>query len=181
MSETVAEYLLEEAAIETGDPAPVKWNDVDGRCELIDGTPIHPKHVLPILGVATFRRHILNAKSRLIDVSVNARTFPQWMRNALHVQARGACETHGCDAPHRWIQADHTEPHSHGGQTRFSNGQNQCTADNHAKTNTAGNTAWRERQLPARRKPQRREAPRREAGPQQESDDDPDSDYRATG
>jgi len=180
MSETVAEYLLEEAAIETGEPAPVKWNDVDGRCELIDGTPIHPKHVLPILGVATFRRHILNAKGRVIDVSVNARSFPQWMRNALHVQARGACETHGCDAPHRWIHADHTDPHSHGGPTRLSNGQNQCGADNLAKTNTTGNTAWRDRRRPDRREPARRQLPRRDTH-RPDKDDDPDSDHHATG
>ena len=125
--------------------------------------------------MATLRRHILDAKSRLIDVSVNARTFPLWMRNALHVQARGACETHGCDAPHRWIQADHTEPHGRGGPTRLWNGQNQCTADNHAKTDTTGNTAWRDRQLPARR-----QSPRRETHPPNK-DDDPDSDHLATG
>ena len=143
MSQPVAEHLLEVMA---GEPAPermpVRWNDIDGRCELIDGTPIHPHHALKLFGVATFRRHIMDANSRMIDVAVNARSFPNWMRNALHIQARGACETSGCDAPHRWIQADHTHPWSRGGQTRLSNGQNQCAPDNQAKTNTVGRTSW---------------------------------------
>lgn len=136
MSQRVAEYLIEQAAEPTSDPSPVRWDDVDGRCELIDGTPIHPKQVLSLFGVATFRRHILDARSRAIDVSVNARAFPAWMRNVFHIQARGGCETPGCDAPHRWMQADHVRPSSRGGKTRLANGQNLCAADNQAKTNT---------------------------------------------
>ena len=146
MSQTVAEHLL---AVMAGEPTPeqipVRWDDVDGRCELIDGTPIHPHHALKLFGVATFRRHILDANSRLIDVAVNARSFPNWMRNALHIQARGACETPGCDSPHRWIQADHTHPWSRGGQTRLTNGQSQCAPDNQAKTNTIGRAPWHTR------------------------------------
>lgn len=150
MSETVAEHLIEQLAndgltsgpISEPDRMPVAWNDIDGRCELIDGTPIHPHHALKLFGVATFRRHIIGASGRAIDVSVNARTFPAWMRNTLHVQARGRCETPGCDAPHHWIQADHIQPHSRNGKTRLANGQNQCAADNKAKTNTTGHTPW---------------------------------------
>jgi len=146
MSQPVAEHLL---GVMAGEPTPermsVRWDDVDGRCELIDGTPIHPHHALKLFGTATFRRHILDSNSRLIDVAVNARTFPNWMRTALHIQARGACETPGCDAPHHWIQADHTHPWSLGGQARLSNGQNQCAPDNQAKTNTPNHNPWHTR------------------------------------
>lgn len=160
MSQNVAEYLIAQAAEPSRNPVPVSWHDVDGRCELIDGTPIHPKHVLSRFGIATFRRHVMSADSRLLDVSVKARSFPAWMRNALHVQARGACETPGCDAPHAWMHADHTKPHSRGGRTRLSNGQNQCAADNQAKTNTVGQLAWRDRHRPSRRGPGLKVAPR---------------------
>jgi hypothetical protein len=108
---------------------------------------------LATLGVATLRRYIMAADSRLLDVSVNARNFPQWMKTALHVQSRGACETHGCDAPHHWLQADHVEPHSRGGPTAFHNAQNQCSPDNHAKADTPGQQPWRDRPPPPRHKP----------------------------
>lgn len=140
MSETVAEHLLSQAAQapeHPSTPAPVRWDDIDGRCELIDGTPIHPRHALGLFGVATFRRHILDAAGRVIDASSNARAFPAWMRNALHIAARGGCQTPGCDAPHHWIQADHIQPHSRNGPTTLTNGQNLCAADNQAKTDSS--------------------------------------------
>ena len=150
MSEKVAEWLLTQLT-EPTDEVPVHWSDVDGRCELIDGTPIHPHHVLATLGVATLRRYILDADSRMLDVSVNARSFPQWMRISLHVQSRGACETHGCDAPHHWIEADHVEPHSRGGPTILANGQNQCRPDNQAKAAAPNQQPWRNTAKPPRK------------------------------
>lgn len=174
MSQKVAEWLLTQ--LDTDEPAdhvPVDWSDVDGRCELIDGTPIHPNHALATLGVATLRRYIFDAKSRLIDVSVNARSFPQWMKIALHVQSRGACDTHGCDAPHHWIAADHIQPHSRGGPTRLANGQNQCDPDNQAKTDTPNHTPWRNTPKPGPRT--RRHDTRRHTNT---DNDDADSDHR---
>lgn len=150
MSQNVAEHLLAEMWEQTHARVPVAWNDIDGRCELIDGTPIHPYHARKLFGVATFRRHVMDAKGRLIDVAVNSRSFPQWMRNALHVQARGRCETPGCDAPHHWMQSDHVDPHSRGGKSQLSNGQNQCRADNQAKTNSTGHRPWRDQERPRR-------------------------------
>lgn len=169
MSQKVVEWLLTQLdADEPADHVPVRWNEVDGRCELIDGTPIHPNHALATLGIATLRRYVLDADSRLLDVSVNARSFPQWMKIALHVQARGACETHGCDAPFHWIEADHVEPHSRGGPTRLANGQDQCGPDNHAKTDTPNQTPWRDKPRPRHRNNARRN---------HVNNEDPDSDH----
>ena len=38
-------------------------NSVDGRCELIDGTPIHPKYALVLAMQANLRRQVLGAKN----------------------------------------------------------------------------------------------------------------------
>lgn len=91
MSEKVAEWAIGRfTGTNTADDAavvPVHPTDLDGRCELIDGTPIHPLLAVVALGLvgpngavssATLRRYILDADSRLLDVSVNARRFPEW-------------------------------------------------------------------------------------------------------
>jgi len=170
MSQKVAEWALESLrnheAGEFGDLTdpdafvPVAPNDVDGRCELIDGTPIHPFLAVAALGLicpngsintVTLRRYVMQADSRLLDVSVNTRIFPEWMRSAAFVQSRGQCETFGCDAPHHWMQADHIHPTAHGGQTSFEQVQTQCRPDNQAKGATPGLKAWRDREPPPRR------------------------------
>ena len=56
-------------ADDTGEPLPLKFDDIDQRCEFIDGTPVHPHYVLATLGIATFRRQIMGATGRIIDVS----------------------------------------------------------------------------------------------------------------
>ncbi len=58
-----------------------------------------------------------------IDMSVKARGFPDWMKRALLIEARGRCRTRGCDAPYHWLQVDHIHPHSKGGPTSLANGQ----------------------------------------------------------
>lgn len=133
MSEKVAEDALERLGEPSLEDLPVSWNDVDQRCELIDGTPIHPHLALATMGVAVLRRHIMDAKSRILDVSVNARLFPRWMKDALLVRSRGSCENEGCEAPFAWLQADHVKPHSKGGLTLLSNGKILCDPDNKHK------------------------------------------------
>ena len=129
----VAEDTLARLDEPSFEPLPVAWNDIDGRCELIDGTPIHPNYALAVMGVATFRRQIMDAKGRILDVSHNARLFPKWMKNALLIRSRGRCDTLGCDAPFPWLQADHIKPHSRGGPTQLDNGQILCDPDNKHK------------------------------------------------
>lgn len=188
MSLKVAEWAQEALANGSANPhgeVPVDLNDVDGRCELIDGTPVHPFLALfmfnnvgsNILGAPNLRRYVMDADSRLLDVSVNSRYFPPWMKTAGAVQSRGACETHGCDAPFSWLQADHIDPVANGGETQFDNEQMQCGPDNHAKAATANTTAWRDRTPPARRRPGRHWRHRTPA-PSGSDDADGDADQR---
>lgn len=186
MSQKVAEWALATlAGSEPGDTVPVHPTDVNGRCELIDGTPIHPFLAVVALGLAgpggtipaaNLRRYILDADSRLLDVSVNARSFPEWMRTAALVQSRGRCATHGCDNPHHWLQIDHVQPVAAGGETRPDNADPLCWPDNHAKAATTGHIPWRDKTPPQRRKPRPRGTTNNDSD---DSDDDSDdTDHR---
>jgi len=146
------------------DTVPVDAFDVDSRCELIDGTPIHPflamlaigNHGFDHLGQPNLRRHVLEADSRVLDVSVNARSFPEWQRTAALISTRGGCGTHGCEAPHSWIEMDHVQPVFHGGETKLENGDPLCRPDNQSKGATPGLVSWRDRPEPPRRRPRPR-------------------------
>lgn len=107
--------------------------DVDGRCELIDGTPIHPKYALVLLMQARIRRQVLGAKSHTLNASVRTRLYPQWMKDIRLVETQGQCETAGCDAMVSWLQADHHTPYSDSQQTTLSELRMLCTADNKHK------------------------------------------------
>jgi hypothetical protein len=163
MSLEVAEWALATlAGEETTDLVPVDHQDIDHRCELIDGTPIHPFLAVRALGLinpgseisrSRLRRYIIDADSRALDVSVNARSFPEWIRTTALIQTRGQCGTHGCDAPHAWIEIDHVQPVAHQGETRYDNAQPQCRPDNQAKGAAPGHTPWRDRPPPPRHPP----------------------------
>jgi len=181
ISQTVLDWALGQLSgqDEPTDTVPVHPFDVDGRCELIDGTPIHPFLAVVALGLAgrggvmdrnVLRRYVLDADSRLLDVSVNARSFPEWMRTAIHVQSRGRCETHGCDSPYQWLQTDHVHPVDAGGETHVGQGQAQCFGDSQAKGAQTGHTAWRDRPKPKRRRPR----PRGTANSDDDGNDDGD-------
>jgi len=181
MSLKVAEWAQAVLAgkIEPGDVVPVDAHDIDGRCELIDGTPIHPFLAVAAMGNYGFdsagqpnlRRYVLTADSRPLDVSVNARSFPEWMRTTALIGTRGQCGTFGCESPHSWLQIDHVQPVVHGGETRLDNGEPSCSPDNLSKGADQGRKAWRDRTPPPRRTPLHRPKPR---GTTSSSDDDPD-------
>lgn len=132
MSQSVAEQTLERldnALVEVElDPT-----DVDGRCEFLDGHPLHPALALATLGVATLRRHVMDATGRMLDVSLNARAFPDWMKNAALIESRGLCSEPGCDAPFHWLQGDHRKPDSKGGATSYENLDPLCGPGNRHK------------------------------------------------
>jgi hypothetical protein len=107
--------------------------DPDMRCELIDGTPIHPRFAAAVLATAVLRRLVLGADGEILDLGRKVRTFPRHLKQALLARARGHCQTPGCDAPHAWLQADHLIPWSHGGRTATVNGQILCDGDNKRK------------------------------------------------
>ncbi len=127
VSESVVEALLRS---EHPDLDPI---DVDGRCELVDGTPLHPRHAAGVLAVATLRRLVLNPRGEILDLGRRSRTFPTHLRQALLAAARGRCQIPGCDAPPPWLQADHIHPWHRGGPTATSNGQILCDPHNKAK------------------------------------------------
>ncbi len=130
IGQKVLENLLERFLDPDTATIDVDRDDPDYRCERIDGTPIHPDLAFVATAVAEFERIVLNEKSRVIDMSVKARGFPDWMKRALLIEARGRCRTRGCDAPYHWLQVDHVEPHSKGGPTSLANGQILCDPDN---------------------------------------------------
>lgn len=111
--------------------------DINRRCELDDGTPIHPKLAAAALAVGRFRRIVFDSESRPVDIAAKTRLFPSWMRQVLLIGARGRCQIPGCDAPFAWLQADHVIPHSRGGPTRLLNGQILCDPHNKWKRDAA--------------------------------------------
>jgi hypothetical protein len=133
LGEKLAEQLL-LAGADPDTPITPSFTDPDYRCEFLDGTPVHPRLAQQLLGVAEFRRMILDANSRALDVSVNSRAFPQWMRDAALVETRGRCSEHGCDADFHWLHMDHRKPHAKGGQTNFRNLDPLCSESNRAKS-----------------------------------------------
>ena len=108
-------------------------NGVDGRCELIDGTPIHPKYALVLAMQANLRRQVLGAKNVTLDASYETRAFPDWMRYIKLVETRGKCSTAGCDAHHTWLHADHRQPKAENGETCLANLDMLCGPDNKHK------------------------------------------------
>ncbi len=130
MSQPVAERLLQQIDDPGVGPVEVRYDDLDGRCEFLDGTPLHPTFALAALAAARLRRVVLDTRSKPVDTSVTARSFPPWMKHLLLIEARGRCRAPGCDAPFPWLQADHITPHATGGQTKLSNGQVLCDPHN---------------------------------------------------
>jgi len=146
MSETVAEYLLARTYGHVDpdgnnpldvDPfeLPISWDDIDGRCETIRGTPIHPKHALGLLLAGRLRRMVFDATTKVASESKDFRFFTKRQRNRLLVQQRGQCAL-GTQTPFRWLQADHIKPHSRGGLTEPENGQMINGGENLAKRDT---------------------------------------------
>lgn len=139
MSEAVAEDLLKQvAADDVEGPQPpsrlsLDADDIDQRCELANGTPLHPRFVLALLATAAFRRMVFGPAGEILDLGRSARNFPRHLRQALLVRARGRCEAPGCPAPFSWLQADHLIPWFRHGTTSVTNGQILCGPHNKAK------------------------------------------------
>ncbi len=98
--------------------------DLNRRCELADGTPLHPHLAMAVLAVT---------ESVVLDLGDSTRSFPNDIKLAILVAARGRCRTPGCDAPYAWLQADHIHPWIRHGPTATRNGQSLCRPDNRHK------------------------------------------------
>lgn len=149
MSEKVAEDLLART-MGCVDPdgdgpmdfdpfeVPINYGDLDGRCETLRGTPIHPVHALLPLLVGKMRRLVMdeygNPTEEPRDVP-ESRFFTRKQRQVLLAQARGKCGIAGCNNPYAWLQMDHIRPHSFGGPTLLPNGMPLCQPHNQAKGN----------------------------------------------
>jgi len=112
---------------------PVDANDLDSRCELIDGTPIHPHLAMSLLCIARLERVVMTAPKRIHEASLPTRGFAKWQRRLAAIRQRGRCANDDCDAPFPWLQADHIHPWSKGGPTSLDNCQLYCCGDNQAK------------------------------------------------
>ena len=147
MSEKVAEDLLARAMgcvdPDTNGPMdfdpfelPINYDDVDGRCETIRGTPVHPVHALVPLLISKMRRLVIdeyNQAPEEPDGIPEFRLFSKKQRQALLALARGKCGIAGCHNPYAWLQMDHIHPHIKGGQTVMPNGEPKCQPHNKAK------------------------------------------------
>ena len=127
--EQLAKDPVEQDFLSVLDP-----NSVDGRCELLDGTPIHPKYALVLAMQANLRRQVLSAKAVTLEASYETRAFPDWMRYIKLVETRGKCSTAGCDAHHTWLHADHRQPHSKHRETSLALLDMMCAPDNRHKS-----------------------------------------------
>ena len=149
MSEKVAEDLLART-MGCVDPdgdgpmdfdpfeVPINYDDIDGRCETLRGTPIHPVHALFLLLIAKMRRLIFDQDGNPIEEPNEVsefRFFTKKQRQMLLAQTRGKCGIAGCHNPYAWMQIDHINPRSHGGPTLLPNGMPLCRPHNQAKGN----------------------------------------------
>lgn len=137
-----ADALIRIACDESGEPLPDgidPWHlplasgDIDARCELVDGTPIHPRLAAAYLGIAELRRLVMNAEAEILDLGSAVRCYPRHLKDAILAAARGRCAEPGCDAPLTWLQADHDMPFSRHGPTATRNGKARCDPHNKAK------------------------------------------------
>ena len=147
MSEKVAEDLLARAmgcidpdtdAPMDFDPfsIPIDYDDLDGRCETIRGTAVHPMHALVPLLIAKMRRLVIddyNQPTERVEDVPEFRFFTKKQRQVLLALSRGKCSVPGCHNPYAWLQMDHINPHSHQGRTVLPNGQPLCKPHNKAK------------------------------------------------
>jgi len=68
------------------------------KCQLIDGTPIHPLYAVALSAKAVFRRIVYDAKGRAIDASFESRRFPPWIRDLVLIATNGKSANHMANA-----------------------------------------------------------------------------------
>jgi hypothetical protein len=104
-------------------------------CELEDGTPLSPQHLLPLLTETDIERIVFGSPSRVTDVGVRQRFFTGALRRAIEVRDRHCQHPAGCDTPACWCQVDHVIPYTDGGTTTQDNGRLLCGVHNRQRTN----------------------------------------------
>ncbi len=141
--EETLEWLADPDNVELPviDPAPEQG--FGGRkCQLIDGTPIHPLYVIAASAKAVFRRIVYGAKGRRPEVSYESRSFPPWISDLVLIATNGRSANRICDAPFHWLQIDHIEPDSLGGETTLANARPLSAGDNGWRGNDTNRGRW---------------------------------------
>ena len=100
--------------------------DPNRRCELVDGTPVHPTVALALALTGDVRRLVLSADGEILDLGRTVRLFPARLAAAIRAQHRGRCAHHGCDEPLHRLQIDHILPWALHGPTATHNGRPLC-------------------------------------------------------
>ena len=123
--------------------------DVDSKCQLIDGTPIHPLYGIAASITAKFRHTVYSARGRPIHDSYDTRSIPEWMKDIALVTSNGKCSNPICDAPFAWLRGDHITPYSYTRDTSVPNTRPVCEADNGWRGNDTSRGHWGDDQPPS--------------------------------
>lgn len=142
MSQRVYEETLAWLADPTNPLPEPDHTDVDRKCQLIDGTPIHPLYAIAATATATFRRLVYDARGRPVEASYDSRQIPDWMRDATLIATNGKCSNPVCDAPFDWLHADHITPYSHDQTTSLEDTRPLCEPDNLWRGNDTNRGRW---------------------------------------
>ena len=149
MSQRVYEETLAWLEDPTFNDLPtIDRSDIDSKCQLIDGTPIHPLYGLAASLTAKFRHTVYSARGRPIHDSYDTRSIPEWMKDIALVTSNGKCSNPICDAPFAWLHGDHITPYSHTRDTSVANTRPVCEPDNGWRGNDTNRGHWGNDQPP---------------------------------
>lgn len=143
----MSQRVYEQTAAWLADPAnnefpEIDRSDIDKKCQLIDGTPIHPLYAMAATVTGTLRRLVYSARGRPIDASFDSRRIPDWMRDITLVTTNGKCANPVCDSPFHWLHGDHYTPYSHTQDTSVKNTRPVCEGDNLWRSNDTTRGIW---------------------------------------
>ena len=143
----MSQRVYEQTVAWLADPAnnqfpEIDRTDIDKKCQLIDGTPIHPLYAFAATVTGTFRRIVYSARGRPIDASFDSRRIPDWMRDITLVTTNGKCANPVCDSPFHWLHGDHITPYSHTQDTSVENTRPVCEGDNLWRGNDTTRGRW---------------------------------------
>ena len=143
----MSQRVYEQTVAWLADPATntfpdIDRTDIDKKCQLIDGTPIHPLYAFAATVTGTFRRLVYSARGRPIDASFDSRRIPDWMRDITLVTTNGKCANPVCDSPFHWLHGDHITPYSHTQDTSVNNTRPVCEGDNLWRGNDTTRGIW---------------------------------------
>ena len=137
MSQSVAEDTIRRLANPDSAAPQLDADNIDGRCEFQDGTPLHPTVAVAELTIATLQRVVFSTPNVVLELGRKSRSFPRELAQVVRTRHRAQCAHPNCDSPVAWLQTDHVQPWNRGGPTDVANGQPLCGAHNRAKADAA--------------------------------------------